>query len=44
MDKWNWIGYSWTSVFEEIKDRRVENILFVSIDGLTGSSIAIEKI
>lgn len=34
----------WTSVFEEIKDRGVEDILFVSMDGLTGLADAIEKI
>jgi len=34
----------WTSVFEEIKERGVEDILFVSMDGLTGLSEAIEKV
>ena len=34
----------WTGVFEEIKERGVEEILFISIDGLTGLSEAIEKI
>lgn len=34
----------WTSVFEEIKDRGVKEILFVSMDGLTGLSEAIEKV
>lgn len=34
----------WTSVFEEIKDRGVQDILFVSMDGLTGLSEAIEKV
>lgn len=34
----------WTSVFEEIKDRGVQDIIFVSMDGLTGLSEAIEKI
>lgn len=34
----------WTSVFEEIHSRGVEDILFVSMDGLTGLSEAIEKI
>ena len=34
----------WTRVFEEIKDRGVEDILFVSMDGLTGLADAIEKI
>lgn len=34
----------WTSVFEEIKDRGVQDILFVSMDGLMGLSEAIEKI
>lgn len=44
-----WINQSesatfWTSVFEEINDRGVEDILFVSMDGLTGLSEAIEKV
>lgn len=34
----------WTSVFEEIKDRGVKEILFVSMDGLTGLPEAIEKV
>lgn len=34
----------WTSVFEEIKDRGVKEILFVSMDGLTGLPDAIEKV
>lgn len=34
----------WTSVFEEIKDRGVQEILFVSMDGLTGLPEAIEKV
>lgn len=34
----------WTSVFEEIKDRGVKEILFVSMDGLTGLFEAIEKV
>lgn len=32
----------WTSVFEEIKDRGVEDILFVSMDGLKGLPEAID--
>lgn len=44
-----WINHTesatfWTSVFEEIKERGVEDILFVSMDGLTGLSEAIEKV
>lgn len=44
-----WVNQSesatfWTSVFEEIKSRGVEDILFVSMDGLTGLSEAIEKV
>lgn len=34
----------WTTVFEEIRSRGVEDILFVSMDGLTGLSDAIERI
>ena len=34
----------WTEVFEEIKARGVEEILFISLDGLSGLSEAIEKI
>lgn len=34
----------WTSVFEEIHDRGVNDILFVSMDGLTGLSEAIETV
>lgn len=34
----------WTSVFEEIQDRGVKDILFVSMDGLTGLADAIEEI
>ena len=34
----------WTSVFEEIHSRGVEDILFVSMDGLAGLGEAIEKI
>lgn len=34
----------WTTVFEEIKERGVQDILFVSMDGLTGLPEAIEKI
>lgn len=34
----------WTNVFEEIKDRGVKEILFVSMDGLTGLPEAIEKV
>lgn len=34
----------WTTVFEEIKERGVEEILFVSMDGLKGLPEAIEKI
>ena len=34
----------WTEVFEEIKAREVEEILFISLDGLSGLSEAIEKI
>jgi transposase-like protein len=34
----------WTSVFEEIKERGVEEILFVSMDGLAGLPEAIEKV
>lgn len=37
-------AYFWTSVFEEIHSRGVEDILFVSMDGLTGLSEAIEKV
>lgn len=34
----------WTSVFEEIRDRGVQDIVFVSMDGLTGLPEAIEKV
>ena len=34
----------WTEVFEEIKARGVGEILFISLDGLSGLSEAIEKI
>ena len=34
----------WTEVFEKIKARGVEEILFISLDGLSGLSEAIEKI
>lgn len=34
----------WTSVFEEIRSRGVEDILFVSMDGLSGLSEAIETV
>lgn len=36
-------AFFWTTVFEEIRSRGVEDILFVSMDGLTGLSDAIEK-
>lgn len=34
----------WTNVFEEIQERGVKDILFVSMDGLTGLPEAIEKV
>ena len=34
----------WTNILEEIKERGVEEILFISLDGLTGLSDAIEKV
>ena len=34
----------WAGVFEEIKERGVEDILFISMDGLTGLPEAIEKV
>ena len=37
-------AYFWTTVFEEIHSRGVEDILFVSMDGLTGLPEAIEKV
>lgn len=37
-------AYFWTTVFEEIRSRGVEDILFVSMDGLTGLPEAIEKV
>ena len=37
-------AFFWTTVFEEIRSRGVEDILFVSMDGLTGLSDAIEKV
>lgn len=37
-------AFFWTTVFEEIHSRGVEDILFVSMDGLTGLSDAIEKV
>lgn len=44
-----WIGNNestsfWTNILEEIKERGVEEILFISLDGLTGLSDAIEKV
>lgn len=44
-----WIGESesatfWTNILEEIKTRGVKDILFISLDGLTGLTEAIEKI
>lgn len=37
-------AYFWTTVFEEIHSRGVEDILFVSMDGLAGLPEAIEKV
>ena len=37
-------AFFWTTVFEEIRSRGVEDILFVSMDGLAGLSDAIEKV
>ena len=37
-------AYFWTTVFEEIHSRGVEDILFVSMDGLPGLPEAIEKV
>ena len=37
-------AYFWTNVFEEIRFRGVEDILFVSMDGLAGLPEAIEKV
>lgn len=34
----------WTEVFEEIKERGVEEILFISLDGLSGLSEALLKV
>lgn len=34
----------WCQIFEELKSRGVENIFFVSMDGLSGLSDAIEKV
>ncbi len=46
-----WIGENenesaiyWTSILEEIKDRGVKDILFISLDGLTGLTEAIETV
>ena len=37
-------AYFWTTVFEEIRSRGVDDILFVSMDGLAGLPEAIEKV
>lgn len=37
-------AYFWTTVFEEIRSRGVDDTLFVSMDGLTGLPEAIEKV
>ena len=34
----------WNGIFEEVKSRGVEEILFVSMDGLKGLPEAIEKV
>lgn len=34
----------WCEIFEELKDRGVKDIFFVSMDGLTGLSAAVEKV
>lgn len=44
-----WIGESenatfWTNILEEIKTRGIKDILFISLDGLSGLTEAIEKV